>query len=260
MTPKLSVILAVYNSARTLQSCIDSLEANLQELPQEDVEILVPYRDSQDATLQILSNYPRYKVISESRGGVPVAHNIGVENAVGRFGVFLNSDDELGPGYLTTMLRLVESRDSDYHVVYSTIHFIDVNGHVLYVRYPAPYIGFIQKYYSIVMHPNAIYPMSLLKKHPFRVLPGTPPTDREQVYELMRDACWIRTTRVWYRFRIWGTSTSIRRAASLPRPSLPVRLLCLLGRFYVQSFETNKLQRLFSRRFGAESYWRDPAR
>jgi glycosyltransferase involved in cell wall biosynthesis len=261
MAPRLSVILTTYNSARTLKPCLESLAGNLDELCADDVEVLVPDRSSTDGTREILKGFPRCRVIPHEMAGICAAHNLGVSEAKGAFGVFLNSDDELGPGFLRTMLELAESREPERHVVYSTVQFIDVNGHVLYERHPAPYIGALQRIYSVILHPNAIYPMELLKKHPFEILPGNPPRDREQVYELMKHAVCTRTRAVKYRFRIWSSSGSVQLAAKKKREDVPLstRIWRFLGRVYIQSYETNILDRILSRRMGKASYWKSPA-
>jgi hypothetical protein len=90
--------------------------------------------------------------------------------------------------FLRMMLEIAESSEPTMHVVYSSVQFNNVNGEELYYHHPAPYLGFIQKLFSIVLHPNAIYPMVLLKNYPFEILPGTSPRDREQVYEMMKEA------------------------------------------------------------------------
>lgn len=257
--PRVSVILAAYESERTLRTCIDSLERNLEELPEGDVEVLVPYRESHDRTLEILRSYPSFRLLRPEQSGIASAFNCGVRNARGRFAVFLNSDDEWGDGFLKTILQLMENAGSDHHVVYTSVLFIDSAGRPLYFRHPAPYVGIIQRHYAIILHPNAIYPTELLKKHPFQVCPGDPPTDRQQVYALMKDATWSRTRATHYRFRVWNSSTTVTRARSSKETSAhDRRLIQLIGRAYVQCFESDRLRRLFSGRFGVRSYWRDP--
>jgi glycosyltransferase involved in cell wall biosynthesis len=217
MNPKISIIVATYNSERTLEKCLNSLMKNMEYFSNEEIEVLVADYNSKDSTIDILKKFPICKLLPMFESGISRAHNLGVEKAQGDYGIFLNSDDELGPNFLRVMLDIAISKKSDRHVVYSTVEFIDFNSNSLYLRHPAPYIGFIQEKYSIILHPNAIYPMNLLKINHFEVLPGNPPTDREQVYNLMKNAVWSRTREVHYRFRIWSSSETVRRSAYLSK-------------------------------------------
>ena len=257
--PLLSVILPAYNSSRTLASCLSSLKQNLADFSPGEVEVIAPARKSIDETRQMLVQFRDLKILDHDEVGIAPAYNLGVANSRGRSAVFLNSDDELGPGYLKTMVNLAFQREPDRHVVYSSVLFINSCGESLYTRNPAPYFSFIQKHYSIILHPNAIYPMVLLRKHPFEVLPGAPPRDREQVYELMKEAIWSRTSEVHYRYRIWSSSGTVMLAKRVSAPApLRVKLVRLAGRLLVQSHESHLVSRVISRKLGRVSYWRQP--
>lgn len=256
--PKISIILPTYNSARTLSSCLSSLAENLRDFEAHEVEIVAPMRRSVDDTEKILQTFLRCRIVPHNEVGISPAYNLGVANATGEYSLFLNSDDELGPGYLQAMWSEVERMGKGAHVVYSTVSFIDVNGQVLYRRHPAPYFGFIQKYYSIILHPNALYPTELLRKYPFEVLPGAPPRDREQVHALMKEATWSRLQAVEYRYRIWSSSGTVQRAKTRSRGGITARIVTLLGRVLVQAYETNLWERILNRRTGGASYWQRP--
>ncbi|MBE3128205.1 MAG: glycosyltransferase, partial [Actinobacteria bacterium] len=52
----ISVIVLVYNSARTIKECLDSLVK--QQLENSKYEINIIYRESTDDTFKILQQYP----------------------------------------------------------------------------------------------------------------------------------------------------------------------------------------------------------
>lgn len=256
--PVVSIVVATYNSARTLRSCLDSLLKNIGLMPPGACQVVVPLRKSSDETKAILAEYPMCEVYEHELAGICNAHNQGISHAIGEYTVFLNSDDELSAGFIPRMVELAQLRGTK-HVVYSSVLFINERGDPLYYRHPAPYFGWIQKHYSIILHPNAIYPADLLKRHLFEILPGNPPRDREQVYALMKEATWSRTRDVHYRFRVWNSSGTVVRAKSeRVTQGLWARIVSLIGRALVQSYETQLLTRAIARRFGASSYWRKP--
>ncbi|WP_278582648.1 glycosyltransferase family 2 protein, partial [Prevotella denticola] len=96
--PKISVLVAVYNTAEYLPQCLDSLLNQTLK----DVEVVCVDDASTDDSLDILHQYAardtRLKVIAldENRGQAH-ARNIGLSCATGDYIGFVDSDDWLGP-------------------------------------------------------------------------------------------------------------------------------------------------------------------
>ena len=96
-TPIISVIIPVYNAERYLASCIDSVLAQKGC----DFEILLINDGSADHSLEICNDYAsrdtRIRVFDKPNGGVSSARNLGLDNAVGEWITFLDSDDWFAP-------------------------------------------------------------------------------------------------------------------------------------------------------------------
>ena len=99
--PKISVLVAVYNTAEYLPQCLDSLLNQTLK----DVEVVCVDDASTDDSLDILYQYAardtRLRVIAldENRGQAH-ARNIGLSCATGDYIGFVDSDDWLGPDAL----------------------------------------------------------------------------------------------------------------------------------------------------------------
>lgn len=91
--PKVSVIVPVYNSETYLQECLNSvLSQTLKE-----IEIICVYCESKDNSLDILKKNEqkdsRIKIISRPYEYVGVSRNIALNQASGKYVMFLDSDD-----------------------------------------------------------------------------------------------------------------------------------------------------------------------
>ncbi len=107
-SPKISIILAVYNEEIVLESCLDSLLA--LDYPKELLEIIVGSDGSTDKTNEILSSYnaqyPFIKTMtfSSRRGKMPVLNDL-VLSATGDILFFADADISLSPNTLKVQLR-----------------------------------------------------------------------------------------------------------------------------------------------------------
>jgi glycosyltransferase involved in cell wall biosynthesis len=225
----------------------------------EEVEVIFVDGYSSDRTVEIIRSYNLGKLFSYPPRGRADAFNRGVENSSGYFVTFLHSDDEYSPGYLAGLLKHAHRYKGQNVVVYTSVKFIDEMGKELYIRKPAPYIGFIQKYQSIIFHPNALYPTHLMREFPFEVLPGDMPSDRQQVYRLMQHARPIRDASLYYCFRISEHSQIVRlgRGQGVKRSiPLQVKLMQFIGRIYIQLYETRLIERLLNFIINGQTPWR----
>lgn len=89
---RFSVIVPVYNAGKTLRRCVDSL----LHTPQ-DLEIILVNDGSRDDSDAICQSYAardsRIRYIVKENGGVSSARNAGLDVAVGRYVLFVDSDD-----------------------------------------------------------------------------------------------------------------------------------------------------------------------
>ena len=112
----ISIVIPIYNAEKHLRECIESvLEQDYTEF-----ELILVNDGSKDSSLEICKEYEqkdnRIRVLSKENGGVSSARNLGIDNATGDYITFVDSDDLLSKGALSTMLRATESAAADIGV------------------------------------------------------------------------------------------------------------------------------------------------
>lgn len=107
---KVSIIIPAYNSAGTIERCINSiLNTNTSQ-----IEIIVVNDGSKDNLLEVLLPYSdKIKIITIKNGGVSNARNVGLKNATGDFIMFVDSDDYLADGAVDEMMKRQEETGAD---------------------------------------------------------------------------------------------------------------------------------------------------
>lgn len=95
MSVKISVIVPVYNVENYLRDCLDSIVTQRYD----NYEIICVNDGSTDSSLRILNEYEekyeKVRVVSKENGGLSSARNCGIDNAMGDYLYFLDSDDML---------------------------------------------------------------------------------------------------------------------------------------------------------------------
>ena len=108
-TPKISVIVPVYNTEKYLHRCIDSILSQTFT----DFELLLIDDGSKDSSGAICDEYAakdnRVRVFHKENGGVSSARNLGLDNATGEWIAFVDADDWVESGYLYSMLCVPEA-------------------------------------------------------------------------------------------------------------------------------------------------------
>lgn len=100
-SPRISIIVPVYNAEKYLRQCLDSI------LNQsfDDFELLLINDGSTDNSGHICEEYAhqdqRISVMHQPNGGASAARNHGLDRARGEWICFVDSDDYIGPDYLT---------------------------------------------------------------------------------------------------------------------------------------------------------------
>ena len=110
-TPKISVIIPVYNAEKWLSRCLNSL------LKQsfKDFELILVNDGSTDGSGIICDSYSkadnRVRVIHKSNGGVSSARNLAIDSAKGEYITFCDADDEVLPGWLNDFIEGIGDTD-----------------------------------------------------------------------------------------------------------------------------------------------------
>lgn len=138
LTPKVSVVIPVFNVEQYLQECLNSvLNQTLRE-----IEIICVNDGSYDNSLQILEQYAekdeRISVISQRNRGQSAARNAGLQYAHGKYIYFLDSDDYILPDALEKLYTVAQENDLEVLYFGADSFFESVNlkkNHSSYVDY-----------------------------------------------------------------------------------------------------------------------------
>ena len=102
---KYSVIIPVYNAAKTVRRCLDSLLGQLGE----DAEILLINDGSTDESGEICRDYAQQydcvRYCEKENGGVSSARNMGLDMACGEYVLFVDSDDYVTDNFFSALER-----------------------------------------------------------------------------------------------------------------------------------------------------------
>ncbi|MDE7017261.1 MAG: glycosyltransferase [Lachnospiraceae bacterium] len=108
---KISVIVPVYNTVDYLERCVDSIRNQTYE----NLEILLIDDGSTDGTGQlcdILAKQDnRIRVYHKANGGASSARNVGIQNAIGDYIGFIDSDDYMDTDIYQSMIELIMEKE-----------------------------------------------------------------------------------------------------------------------------------------------------
>lgn len=109
--PRLSIIVPVYNVERYLPKCIESILAQTFQ----NYELILINDGSTDNGGSICDEYAerdnRIRVIHQTNSGLSVVRNIGLENAIGEYVAFVDSDDWIEPDTYESVFDFLISND-----------------------------------------------------------------------------------------------------------------------------------------------------
>jgi GT2 family glycosyltransferase len=86
--PRVSVVVASFNGARTLEACL----ASLARLNYPDYEVILVDDGSTDNTPEIAQRYPKVRNLRQTNQGLSAARNAGITAATGEIVAFTDSD------------------------------------------------------------------------------------------------------------------------------------------------------------------------
>lgn len=125
--PIVTIIIATYNSEKTLRKALQSVD----DQTFQDWECLVVDGASKDGTIEIVKEYAekdtRFRYISEPDNGIYDAFNKGWKNAKGEWIYYLGSDDWLDKDGLFNLLK---ERNTDYAILSGDVNKIRVDGSI----------------------------------------------------------------------------------------------------------------------------------
>lgn len=178
MQPKLTIIVAVYNTEKYLKKCLDSLVNQTLK----NIEILCVNDGSEDNSDVILNEYTkkdsRIKIINKKNGGLSSARNMGIEYARGEFITFLDSDDYVDSNaYLLALSRFVNDNVDLVH--FSTNIVMEDNECERYNEeyFQHKFCGLVKLTSYVINYLdvcawNKIYKLSIIKKYNIRFPEG----------------------------------------------------------------------------------------
>lgn len=108
---RLSVIIPLYNCETVVLRCLESIDRI------DSMEIIVVDDGSTDNGAEVVrlyaENHPWVRFIHKKNGGASSARNVGIDNAIGDYLMFVDADDYLVPNGLDQLLSLAESEHAD---------------------------------------------------------------------------------------------------------------------------------------------------
>lgn len=114
-TPKVSIIVPVYNTEKYLRKCLDSLVNQTLQ----DIEIILVNDGSKDGSPAILEEYKakypdKIKLFHKENGGQATARNLALRNCTGEFIGFLDSDDYVKEEMFERLYNKAMETGADY--------------------------------------------------------------------------------------------------------------------------------------------------
>ncbi len=107
--PKISIIIPVYNRDNYIEECVSSVFAQSYQ----NFEIILIDDGSTDRTLEVCKKLStkdsRIKLLTADHGGVSAARNKGLDEAMGEYVFFLDSDDVIYPTLLETLVTGIKN-------------------------------------------------------------------------------------------------------------------------------------------------------
>lgn len=136
---KFSIIVPVYNVEKYLRKCIESVLAQSYS----DYELILVDDGSPDSCPEICDTYARnnkrIRVIHKPNGGLSDARNAGLDIAVGKYVIFLDSDDWWdNPDFLTKLNNTIELGNADI-VIFGMKKYYSEKDKIGDIRVPRKY-------------------------------------------------------------------------------------------------------------------------
>lgn len=133
--PRISVVISTFNSAPTLQACLDSIHAQTYD----EIEIVVADGASTDGTVALLeANEDRLGAwFSAPDRGIYDAWNKALAHVTGDWVYFIGGDDTLyGPRVMEEVVDRLDAAPEGTLIAYGQIHYVGADGTVTVMGAP----------------------------------------------------------------------------------------------------------------------------
>lgn len=115
--PMISVIIPIYNTENYLHKCIESLLTQTFK----DFELILIDDGSKDNSISICREFAaidnRIRIFSKANGGVSSARNFGIDQALGKYITFVDSDDWVEDDFLMSLLPENHGVDDSTYII-----------------------------------------------------------------------------------------------------------------------------------------------
>ena len=148
--PRVSVIIPCYNYSHILERAVQSVLAQTHQ----PWEIIIVDNNSTDNTAQVAHNlaqqYRTVRYTNCEKQGVAHARNWGIEQAVGKYIVCLDADDEIKPPFIEVCLQALLA-DPSLGLAYTKMERVWQDGQRCVFEWPVEYNfdGFLKKHNAV---------------------------------------------------------------------------------------------------------------
>jgi len=101
---RLTFVIPAYNEEKRIQKCLDSVITAI-ERSRREIEIIVVDNASSDRTAEVVSRYPKVRLVREPRKGIVFARRRGLLEASGDLIANIDADTFLTPHWIETVFE-----------------------------------------------------------------------------------------------------------------------------------------------------------
>lgn len=121
-----SVIIPVFNRKNIIGYTLDSLQPQLH--PGVNLEVIAVDDGSTDGVMELIQQqFPGVIILENNGRGAAAARNTGLRVATGKYVLYLDSDDLIGPGFFSKKIELLEG-NSQLSACYGQYEFFKSHG------------------------------------------------------------------------------------------------------------------------------------
>ena len=165
--PKISLIIPVYNKAKYLPRCLDSVA----DQTDQNAQVIIVDDGSDDGSTDICKSYASehgWECYCTKHQGVSVARNLGLDKAQGDYIAFLDADDAFTPDAIDVMTRISRHGFNIYQFGQYRCHAgVDYKDHYHKGKYT---LEVLPKRWQMVW--NKLYKKSFINQHKIRFIKG----------------------------------------------------------------------------------------
>jgi len=112
---EITVIIPIFNEEKYIKNCLDSIIGS--DFDKSKMEVLLIDGGSSDKTIEIIKEYqqkyPFFKLLCNTKKIAPVAMNIGIKNAYGKFLFIISAHAKYPKNYFSSLVRYCKELKAD---------------------------------------------------------------------------------------------------------------------------------------------------